>query len=723
MLKKLKLRSRLLVSFAIVLVLTIAISVSAILSLRSANKNLENFMSGVVAVDDAIKNNRIYTNIVGRYIRDIVIKGKGADVSEEEAAIEENIKLMQENLDNVKKLDILDKDAVEEYSYAIDQWLAIGEKAMQLMKNGNEAEAKRVILDECTPMLQKVVSLVKPLNEETSTLRQETLDASVRMTNSAAIFILGILIISVIIAVVIAIRVTRLIVYPLKEVETAMERIAQGKMQQEFTYEADDEVGLLISHVKESCEVLEESIGDLTRLLTEMANGNFDIRAKEGAYKGDLQPILLAIRQMNRNLSSTLANIDTASDEVANGAEQVSSGSQALSQGATEQASAVEELAATINEISMQVQHTADNAREASAKVTEAQSELLFSNDHMSEMIQAMQEIEQKSGDIGKIIKTIEDIAFQTNILALNAAVEAARAGEAGKGFAVVADEVRNLASKSAEAASNTTNLIEGTILAVTNGTQIAGQTAEALRVTVETTRQVVDYVDKISHAATEQADAINQVTQGVDQISSVVQTNSATAEESAAASQELAGQSQLLKSLTSKFNLRKEDAAGRADFSEKPHSTLQSTPSFRRNNISVRTYDFTDELLTGNDMIDEQHMRLFEYINNLLRACGERKGRHEIERAKQFLEAYTEEHFSAEEKLQNKYKYPDRVNHKKYHDAFKNTIRELSEELERDGASVALVGKINRSVGDWLVNHVKNQDKKVAEYIMKSKA
>ncbi len=722
MLKRLKIRNRLFVSFGIVLVLTVAISLSSISALNKSNKDLEEVMSGVVAVDDAVKNNRIYTNIVGRYIRDIVLKGAGADVSTEEKAIQQNIELITEGLDTIEQLDVLDKDAVEEYRTAIEEWLNIGDKVLQLMDEGKEDEAEKAILEECTPMLKKVVELVKPLNTETDSLRQEAMERNVRITNRSAIFIVGMLLVSIAIAIFIAVRVTKMIVNPLKEVEEAMERIAQGKMQQEFTYESDDEVGLLIENVKKSCEILEESIGDLTRLLTEMADGNFDIRAKDGVYKGDLQPILLAIRQMNRNLSSTLSQINIASDEVANGADQVSSGAQALSQGATEQASAVEELAATINDISMQVQKTADNAREASAKVTEAQNELLFSNEHMSEMIEAMQEIEQKSGDIGKIIKTIEDIAFQTNILALNAAVEAARAGEAGKGFAVVADEVRNLASKSAEAASNTTNLIEGTIQAVTNGTQIAGQTAEALRVTVESTKQVVDYVDKISNAAIEQADAINQVTQGVDQISSVVQTNSATAEESAAASQELAGQSQLLKTLVGKFHLRRENGSEEQTTLTRSTTYQQEVPKIQRNRIPVRTYDFTEDLLTGNDMIDEQHEQLFGHINNLLRACGEGKGRGELGRAVQFLIDYTEEHFAAEERLQEKYKYPDRENHKRYHEAFKHAIRELVDELEREGPTVTLVGKINKSVGDWLVNHVKKQDVRVAAHIAQNK-
>ena len=230
---------------------------------------------------------------------------------------------------------------------------------------------------------------------------------------------------------------------------------------------------------------------------------------------------------------------------------------------------------------------TADNAKEAKGQVEDAGRELSRSNQSMEEMMQAMSEISSKSSEIGKIIKTIEDIAFQTNILALNAAVEAARAGEAGKGFAVVADEVRNLASKSAEAAKNTTLLIEGSIAAVEDGTRIAEQTAGALSATVESTKKAVETVEKISDAAEHQAESVAEVTQGVDQISSVVQTNSATAEESAAASEELSGQSQILKGLVNRFQLRGEDArigsygAPDAEVNSLPEDTYITAPSY----------------------------------------------------------------------------------------------------------------------------------------------
>ncbi|MEG0019434.1 MAG: methyl-accepting chemotaxis protein, partial [Oscillospiraceae bacterium] len=202
------------------------------------------------------------------------------------------------------------------------------------------------------------------------------------------------------------------------------------------------------------------------------------------------------------SLSETLGSIKLSAEQVSSGSDQVASGAQALSQGATEQASAIEELSATIAEMSHQIEGTAGNAQKANGFAQQAGVGVSSGNEKMNEMIVAMSEISSKSNEIGKIIKTIDDIAFQTNILALNAAVEAARAGSAGKGFAVVADEVRNLAQKSAEAAKNTTALIEGSITAVAKGTQIADDTAKALEVVVEKSSQVTDIIAQISTAS-----------------------------------------------------------------------------------------------------------------------------------------------------------------------------------------------------------------------------
>jgi len=238
---------------------------------------------------------------------------------------------------------------------------------------------------------------------------------------------------------------------------------------------------------------------------------------------------------------------------------QVASGAQSLAQGTTEQASSIEEFSATIADISMQIKNTANNADLANREVVSTSEEVINSNSQMQEMKLAMNNINAKSAQISKIIKTIEDIAFQTNILALNAAVEAARAGSAGKGFAVVADEVRNLAQKSADAAKNTTMLIEETVQAVERGSQIVDITAQSMINVVAGSDQVRDFVNDIARTSKEQSDAVSQILIGVEQISSVIQSNSATAEESAAASEELSSQADLLKQHVNQFQIQKD--------------------------------------------------------------------------------------------------------------------------------------------------------------------
>ncbi len=364
----------------------------------------------------------------------------------------------------------------------------------------------------------------------------------------------------IIIGFVVAIRFAKKVGEPLKDCSERLELLAEGDLHSEIPeVDADNEIGLLKNATEKIVVDLRDVITTLDYALSEISNGNLnvDISDKVDLFKNDFEPMLDSIDKIVDSLNSTLSQINVAGEQVAGSSYQVSEGAQILSQGATEQASAVEELVSTITEVSSQASITSENVKKAEEIANQSAIATETGQEQMKQMVLAMDEITATSNEIGKIIKNIDDIAFQTNILALNAAVEAARAGEAGKGFAVVADEVRNLASKSAESAKDTEDLIQRSLKAVENGTQIVLETAKSLELIVEGAKASTEVIDAIAKANNLQAELISQSNAGVEEISAVVQTNSATSEESAAASEELSSQAQMLKDLIDQFKLK----------------------------------------------------------------------------------------------------------------------------------------------------------------------
>lgn len=597
--KNLKITAKLIASFSILLVMSILVGFIGVFGIIQINKNANSMYDDNIISISYLQSLSLNYEKVRVTARDAIIHANNPDYFSNTKKNYANVKsLMSQILTDYKGV-IVTKEEENIYNGFITNYNRLISDALDPIvsysESGNIQAAVDIILNGAAITGAVDTSLDELVNYNTNAAL-----TSVNGNRSTFILVIVIAVIvlvaAIIAAVILALYLARIIARPM----VAMEKLI-SQVGEKGDFDVTPETRQQLVKFSEVRDEIGASIRSFAKMVTRLKGVNDKLsQISHGDLSIDIDVVSdrdqmgIALREMLDNLNNMFETIKVSSEQVNSGAEQVSSASQALSQGATEQASAIEQLSASITEVNSQVNKNAQDSLYANKLSIDTGIEVEAGNQSMQNMLNAMNNINASSHEISKIIKVIEDIAFQTNILALNAAVEAARAGEAGKGFAVVADEVRSLASKSADAAKQTTSLIDGSVKNVNEGVAIAQTTAQSLRQIADKTNEVKNTIEQIASSCNDQAQSIAQINLGVDQISVVIQTNSATAEESAAASEELSGQANMLRSEIQKFRLRNSGSINLSDSVSKKSSSSRTSKQTVVNTMSKSAPAYT---------------------------------------------------------------------------------------------------------------------------------
>jgi len=567
--KNVKISARLIAGFLIVAVIAGVIGLVGILSLNSVNSDAK------ILYEKATEPMVQLSEVLELYL-EIRVDLRNLILLEDETAIYKTIDTLRSKSDQIMAImDECEKTAVaektvelfENFDSSFSEYIVIMEQIIRLVQTGDKEEAGIVLLDESMANAATTAQdSIEGLVDQKAAGGASQYELILETSRSTKITMIILLFFGLVIALVFGLLISGSISKPIREIVDVANQLALGDIDVNIKNEYNDETGELAKAFR----ALADAVRNQTYLARRLAEGDFSMEVEVRSEKDVLGK---ALNEMIGKINDLMTSIAFSSEQVANGSKQISESSAVLSEGSTEQATAIEQLTASLEEIASQTENNANNANKANELTKGVKASADEGNNQMKEMLKAMEEINVSSNNINRIIKVIDDIAFQTNILALNAAVEAARAGQYGKGFAVVAEEVRTLAAKSADAAKETTELIGNSIGKVNDGTKIAGKTADFLNSIVSEIDKVYAIVNDIAAASSEQAAGISQVNQGIIQVSGVVQINSSTAEETAAASEELAGQAELLQDMISKFRLRVTNYSGNDSTSPAPEN------------------------------------------------------------------------------------------------------------------------------------------------------